>query len=541
MSKEIKLNRFHLAEGVKPLLLVVMDGVGWTTQDHGNAVLHANIPTLRALAEKGPFRTLKAHGTAVGLPGDGDMGNSEVGHNALGSGQIYAQGAKLVNLSLEDGSIFQSDCWKQLIAHVGAKGTLHFLGLLSDGNVHSHIRHLEALMTQAKKEGVKRVAVHILLDGRDVGAQTSLTYIDELEAFMAEINDEDFSSFIASGGGRMLITMDRYEADWGMVEKGWHTHVLGEAPQFASAREAILAACEADPEISDQYLPAFVVARDGKALAPVNDGDSFVLFNFRGDRALEISRAFEGGPEFKAFDRVRVPDVFYAGMLEYDGDLHIPKHYLVSPPKIRYTLSEQLIAHGIAEYAVSETQKYGHVTYFWNGNRLEKFSEELEDWEEIPSDLVTFDKKPWMKAYEITEKLIAAMEQGKYGFIRCNFPNGDMVGHTGSYDAAVIAIETVDLCLARLEAACDAAGYSMMVLADHGNCDEMEMPRKNDSDPIVPKTSHTLAPVPFALYGVEGVSFREGDFGLANVAATVADLLRIEPNEHWEPSTIEVK
>ena len=150
MSKEIKLNRFHLAEGVKPLLLVVMDGVGWTTQDHGNAVLHANIPTLRALAEKGPFRTLKAHGTAVGLPGDGDMGNSEVGHNALGSGQIYAQGAKLVNLSLEDGSIFQSDCWKQLIAHVGAKGTLHFLGLLSDGNVHSHIKHLEALMTQAK-------------------------------------------------------------------------------------------------------------------------------------------------------------------------------------------------------------------------------------------------------------------------------------------------------------------------------------------------------------------------------------------------------
>lgn len=541
MSKEIKLNRFHLAEGVKPLLLVVMDGVGWTTQDHGNAVLHANIPTLRALAEKGPFRTLKAHGTAVGLPGDGDMGNSEVGHNALGSGQIYAQGAKLVNLSLEDGSIFQSDCWKQLIAHVGAKGTLHFLGLLSDGNVHSHIKHLEALMTQAKNEGVKRVAVHILLDGRDVGAQTSLTYVDELEAFMAGLNDESFSSFIASGGGRMLITMDRYEADWGMVEKGWHTHVLGEAPQFASAREAILAARKADPEISDQYLPAFVVARDGKALAPVKDGDSFVLFNFRGDRALEISRAFEGGSEFKAFDRVRVPDVFYAGMLEYDGDLHIPKHYLVNPPKIRYTLSEQLIAHGIAEYAVSETQKYGHVTYFWNGNRLEKFSEELEDWDEIPSDLVTFDKKPWMKAYEITEKLIATMEQGKYGFIRCNFPNGDMVGHTGNYDAAVIAIETVDLCLARLEAACDAAGYSMMVLADHGNCDEMEMPRKKDSDPIVPKTSHTLAPVPFALYGVEGVRFREGDFGLANVAATVADLLRIEPNEHWEPSTIEIK
>lgn len=518
-----------LPEGGRPVLLVVMDGVGWTPEDHRNAVLHANISCLRRLSQA-KFRTLKAHGKAVGLPSDGDMGNSEVGHNALGCGQIYAQGAKLVNESIASGDIFRSEAWKEAVSRTKKRGTLHFIGLLSDGNVHSHIDHLKALISKAKDEGVQRVAVHALFDGRDVEDQSALLYVADIERFMNALRGDGFDAFIASGGGRMNITMDRYEADWSMVERGWHAHVLGDAAFFPSAEAAVTAARAAEPDISDQYLPAFVVEKEGKALAPVLDGDSVILFNFRGDRALEISRAFEE-EDFTAFDRVRKPAVYYAGLLEYDGDLHIPSHYLVQPPKIKNTLTETLIKAGIAEYAVSETQKFGHVTYFWNGNRQEKFSEELETWSEIPSDTLSFDLKPWMKAYEITEAVIAAMRERRYGFIRCNYPNGDMVGHTGNYDAAVVAIESVDLSLARLLPVCEEEGYTLIVLADHGNCDEMVM----EKNPAQPKTSHTLSPVPLMIWGADDilVSERE-DMGLANVAAGVALLLGTEPHPDWE-------
>lgn len=521
-----------------PVLLIVMDGVGWTPVDHGNVLLHSEIRHLKTLSETAPFRTLRAHGTAVGLPSDSDMGNSEVGHNALGSGQIYAQGAKLVNEAIASGRIFAGDSWKMLVQ--AARGhTLHLLGLLSDGNVHSHIDHLKALIQGARAAGIGHVAVHALTDGRDVEAQSADRYVKDLEDFMDDLNDASFRAEIASGGGRMLITMDRYEADWGMVEKGWHTHVLGDAPQFASALEAITAARKADPELSDQYLPPFVVARDGKPVAPVQDGDAVLLFNFRGDRALEISRAFEGGPDFDRFDRVRVPRIAYAGMLEYDGDLHIPAHYLVAPPQIHNTLTEELIRHGMKEYAITETQKFGHVTYFWNGNRLEPFSEELETWEEIPSDTVTFDQKPWMKAYEITEKIISAMRSGQYDFIRANYANGDMVGHTGNYQAATIAIETVDLCLGRLLPVIEECGYTLVLLADHGNCDEMYQTERTGAAEPAPKTSHTLAPVPFVIYGREGIRLKDDpSFGLANVAATVCELLGAAPNPAWEPSIL---
>ncbi|MFR0978003.1 MAG: 2,3-bisphosphoglycerate-independent phosphoglycerate mutase, partial [Holdemania filiformis] len=222
----------------KPLVLVVMDGVGLTDKDNGNAVKRAYTPNLDALMATCPNTKIKAHGTAVGLPSDADMGNSEVGHNALGCGQIYSQGAKLVNESIETGAIYTSDTWKELIAN--AKGhTLHFLGLLSDGNVHSHIKHLEAMIREAKKEGVERVRLHVLLDGRDVPETSALIYVEEIENLLAELSDGTFDAKIASGGGRMVITMDRYEANWNMVEKGWHIHVLGEGRQFASTKEAI--------------------------------------------------------------------------------------------------------------------------------------------------------------------------------------------------------------------------------------------------------------------------------------------------------------
>ena len=530
----------------KPVVLVVMDGVGETPEELGNMVMKATTPTLDEFKATCPWQCIKAHGGAVGLPTDDDMGNSEVGHNALGCGQIYSQGAKLVNESIESGAIYQSATWKDLVGSVVEKGTaLHFIGLLSDGNVHSNISHLIAMIREAKKEGVKKVRVHALLDGRDVPATSAPEYIAQLEAVFAELNDAAFDGRIASGGGRMQITMDRYQANWAMVKAGWDVHVHGIGPDckiggegrfFGSAAEAVATLREETGAI-DQDLPAFVIGENGKPVGAMQDGDSVILFNFRGDRALEISMAFDGDASFDKFDRGVIPQVKYAGMLEYDGDLHIPHRYLVNPPQIRDTLTELLVAAGIREYAVSETQKYGHVTYFWNGNRSGKVSEELEDYCEIPSDVRSFDECPWMKATEIADKVIEAIRSGKYGFIRCNFPNGDMVGHTGNLYATEIAVESVDLELARIKKVCDEAGCILIVTADHGNSDQML--EKNKKGKIEVRTAHSLNPVPFIIYDKdERHEMKEGKFGLANVAPTVAQLLGLKPFDSWEESML---
>ncbi len=520
----------------KPVVLVVMDGVGETPTELGNMVMKATTPTLDELKATCPWQCIKAHGDAVGLPTDDDMGNSEVGHNALGCGQIYSQGAKLVNESIASGSIYQSEVWQELTGAVKGQGTLHFLGLLSDGNVHSHISHLIAMIREAKNEGVKRVRCHILLDGRDVPATSALEYVQQLEDVLAELNDGSFDGRIASGGGRMTITMDRYQANWAMVKAGWDVHVFGQGRQFPSAKEAI-ETYRAETGCIDQDLPAFVIAENGEPVGKMADGDSVILYNFRGDRALEISMAFDGGDDFDKFDRGAMPKVHYAGMLQYDGDLKIPTKYLVNPPQIRETLTDLLVAAGIREYACSETQKYGHVTYFWNGNRSGKVCEELEDYAEVPSDVRSFDECPWMKATEIADLVIAAIESHKYGFIRCNFPNGDMVGHTGNLLATEIAVESVDLMLARIRKACDAEGAILVVTADHGNSDQML--EKNKKGQVQVRTAHSLNPVPFIIYDKdERHEMKQGRFGLANVAPTVAQLLELKPFDSWEESML---
>jgi len=523
----------------KPVVLVVMDGVGESSEELGNMVMKATTPTLDFLKANDPFRIIKAHGTAVGLPSDDDMGNSEVGHNALGCGQVYSQGAKLVNESIESSKIYASETWKDLVAGVKASGgALHFIGLLSDGNVHSNIGHLLAMLKEAKAEGVSKARVHILLDGRDVPATSALDYVDQLENTINELKDASYDVRIASGGGRMQITMDRYQANWGMVKAGWDIHVHGKGRAFASAREAIETYRNEQPGVIDQDLPGFVIAENGKPVGAMQDGDSVILFNFRGDRALEISMAFDGDASFNKFDRGVVPQVKYAGMLEYDGDLHIPHKYLVNPPQIRNTLTELLVENGINEYACSETQKYGHVTYFWNGNRSEKFSEELETWQEVPSDVRSFDECPWMKGTEITDLVIAAIESGKYGFIRCNFPNGDMVGHTGNLYATEIAVETVDLCLTRILKACDEHNCILVVTADHGNSDQML--EKNKKGVVSVRTAHSLRPVPFIIHDKDErhEMDTESPFGLANVAPTVVELLGLKPYDCWEKSML---
>ena len=546
------LNKLNNPIGIEgPVLTIVMDGVGIAPDGEGNAVKCAYTPTLDMLMSKYPTVKLKAHGTAVGLPGDDDMGNSEVGHNALGSGQVFAQGAKLVSQSIENGKMFNSSAWQEIVSNVKTNGsTLHFIGLFSDGNVHSHINHLKAMLKQAKAEGVTSVRIHILIDGRDVGETSALEYIVPFEEYLDSLRDGSFDIKIASGGGRMVITMDRYEANWKMVELGWKTHVLGEGRQFGSAKEAV-EAYRAEYKVIDQDLPPFVIAENGTPVGTVNDGDSVVFYNFRGDRAIEISKAFDD-KEFDKFDRVRYPNVVYAGMLEYDGDLHIPSRYLVNPPEITNTMGEYLADSKISQLAISETQKYGHVTYFWNGNKSGKFDESLETYIEIPSDVVPFEQRPWMKCAEITDELIKCLESGKYACLRVNFPNGDMVGHTGNILATRCSMEALDLQLKRLLDVIDKLKGVALITADHGNADEMYeldkkgAPKLNKDGSYKAKTSHTLNPVPFIIYDnyysdKYEVKADNGEFGLSNVAATCVNLLGYEAPSMWDSSIIDVK
>ncbi len=531
-----------------PVVTIVMDGYGFNPSGEGNAIAAACKPTLDRLLANYSNVLLKAHGRAVGMPTDDDMGNSEVGHNAIGAGQVYNQGAALVADSIQSGEIFGRDAWKEIVGNVREKGTtLHFIGLFSDGNVHSNISHLKAMVAQSKQEGLKKVRIHILLDGRDVPETSALDYVLPFEQFLSELRSEDFDVCIASGGGRMQITMDRYNANWKMVEAGWKTHVLGEGRLFESAANAI-ETLRGETKAIDQDLPPFVIAKDGAPVGQIVDGDSVVFFNFRGDRAIEITRAFEE-ENFAEFDRVRFPKVCYAGMLQYDGDLKLPNRFLVPPPAIKETSGEWFAKSGIKQFACSETQKFGHVTYFWNGNRSSKF--DGETYLEIPSDVVPFEQRPWMKAAEVTDAMIEALKSGKYKTLRCNYPNGDMVGHTGSFRAATMAIEAVDLGLSRLLPVIDALGGVALITADHGNADEMYeidkktgLPKVNKDGSFKAKTSHTLNKVPCILYdNVSGgkLALREGDWGLSNLAATTANLLGFEKHEAWDDSMLIIK
>ncbi len=529
-----------------PVLLAILDGVGFGKYADGDAVLLSNTPVLDGLMKTCPMTRLKAHGTAVGMPSDADMGNSEVGHNAIGCGRVFSQGAKLVEDAVTSGKLFDGETWKKLVANaLDNNSTLHFIGLFSDGNVHSNISHLKAMIENAKAAGVKKVRVHALLDGRDVPETSALDYVDPFEEFLADLNKDGVDYRIASGGGRMVITMDRYNANWEMVRKGWEIHVHGNGDMFKSAHEAIVSLREKTGAI-DQDLPPFVISDDGKTpVGAIEDKDSVIYYNFRGDRSLEITAAFEDD-NFTQFDRGRRPAVMYAGMMEYDGDLHAPKLYLVNPPEIDRTMDEYLCATKVHQLAISETQKYGHVTYFFNGNRSGKFDEVYDEYMEIPSDVVPFEQRPWMKCAEITDKVIEAIESGKYQMIRLNFPNGDMVGHTGSMEAVRVSMEALDLQLGRLKEAIEKAGGVMVISADHGNADDMlEHDKKGnvklDADGVpCRKTSHSLNPVPCIVFDPEykgeySKELKEG-LGISSLAATCIELLGYKAPEGYDPS-----
>jgi 2,3-bisphosphoglycerate-independent phosphoglycerate mutase len=508
-------------------VLCILDGVGVAAGDPDNAVVTAPTPTLDELYSLQPMCTLRAHGTAVGLPSDADMGNSEVGHNAIGAGRIFDQGAKRVEEALSTGQAFEGDVWRELLTGT----TLHLMGLLSDGNVHSHIRHVLMLVNQAALDGQSKLRVHILTDGRDVAGRFALRFIDTLESCLEEHRQAGLDYAIASGGGRMHLTMDRYEADWTMVARGWRVHVHGEGRAFASAREAVETFYEEDTEVNDQWLPSFVCADQDGPVGRIQSGDCVLFFNFRGDRAIEISRAFED-EAFTCFDRGPRLDVTYAGMMQYDGDLHLPARFLVAPPAIDRTVGEYLVANNKRSFVVSETQKFGHVTYFFNGNRSGTLDDALERYVEVPSDTRPLEERPWMKAAEITDEAVAAIQSGTYDHVRLNLANGDMVGHTGDLRAARLAMSAVDLCVQRLVRAVQKAEGVLIITADHGNADRMWMRAKDgstqravDGTPV-PHMAHTLAPVPVVLIDPTGLRILQAapQAGIASLGTTILNL-----------------
>ena len=558
MTVPIALTPVASPKVLGPVIVAVMDGIGIGPPDAGNAVAQARTPVLDQLGQKALSLTLKAHGTAVGLSADTDMGNSEVGHNALGAGRVFDQGAKRVAQAVASGAIFAEPVFAQMVARCHQGGALHLLGLLSDGNIHSHIDHALALIARAHALGVERLYVHALLDGRDVGKTSAQQYIQQLEAVLQTINRaKDRCYRIASGGGRMHLTMDRYQADWPMVARGWDIHVRGQGRQFASALGALEALRAEHPGIGDQDLPGFVVAQDGKPVGPIVDGDSMIAFNFRGDRMLQWVDVMER-ETFDAFDRGPKPDVLFAGMTLYDGDTHRPQHYLVPPPVIEHTLGELMAQAGITQLACSETQKFGHVTYFWNGNKSGAFDPRTERYIEVPSLNVPFSSAPAMAAQKIADTVVAELLQNRQRFARVNFANGDMVGHTGDFDATVAAVEAVDRALGTLLQFTRACGGALLVTADHGNAEDMlERDSKtgtfktDQAGRYIPKTSHSCNAVPLHIdlpqNLVPAFEFDRSLIGLAmpgltHVAATCLTMMgHRAPEGHFDPSILRLK
>jgi 2,3-bisphosphoglycerate-independent phosphoglycerate mutase len=504
---------------VKPVLLVVLDGFGLRAEREANAIAIAGTPNLDALSNEFPTTALETSGLSVGLP-EGQMGNSEVGHTNLGAGRIVYQDLVRINRAVEDGSFFTNEAL--LLACRQAKsagGALHLMGLLSDGGVHSHIDHLFALLDLANREGVAETYVHAFMDGRDTPPKSGVEYMRQLETRMREKRYGAVATVI----GR-YYAMDR-DQRWDRVALASAAMVKSEgyrAPSGVRAMEASYAHGENDEFVK----PTVIVNGGGEPLARVKDGDAILFFNFRADRAREITRAFTA-PELKDFDRGPAPALSaYVCTTEYDKTFKLPVAF---PPQELTEIFPELISHkGLAQLRCAETEKYAHVTFFFNGGRELVYPGEDRILVPSPRDVKTYDLKPEMSAYEVTDKLVAAIGTGKYAFIVANYANPDMVGHSGILDAAVKAVKVVDECIGRLWKAARAQGMTMMVTSDHGNCEMM-------TDPVTghPHTAHTLNPVPFILADPElrGAKLRAKGV-LADVAPTALQVMGIpQPKE----------
>ena len=514
--------------GRGPLIHVVLDGWGVGVADETNAVNRANLPVMSRLIRVCPYTQLWTHGKYVGLPNEKDMGGSEVGHMTMGAGMVMEQGPTLIQNLLQSGEFFENPVLSRIIQNCVERDTpLHLLGLLSNGNIHSHVDHTEAIIRHAFQSGIRRCYLHALLDGRDVGVQSALDFTEPFEKLFSELKGQrpgiDYA--FASGGGREVITMDR-DNNWDKIETGWQIHVQGQSEkQFPSIRDAIEHFRKQNPEIIDQDIPGFVIIRNGEAVGRIEDQHALIFTNFRGDRATQFSRAFLAD-EFPYFERYRCPEVLFAGMTQYDQDNQIPPDYLVGTPVVEEPFGKRILELGLKQFRLSETQKFAHVTFFYNGGYREPLDPLQEIYHFIASDKIpSFAERPAMKAPGISKKAVEFINSGEYQYGLINFANADMVGHTGDFQATVRAVEAVDAALDNIVRAIDAVNGLLVVTADHGNADEMLISNQNGTLEI--STKHSLNPVPFLIYDpLYNGDYRLKPFGqdcnynLSNIAAT---------------------
>ena len=496
-----------------PVALIILDGFGLREERFGNAVAQASTPNFDILWNEYPHSTLTACGEAVGLP-EGQMGNSEVGHLNIGAGRIVYQSLTRINKSIKDGDFMTNPALLGAIEHVKQQGSsLHLMGLLSDGGVHSHYEHLFALLRLAKMNGIEKVYIHAFLDGRDVGPQTAAGFIEQTEKVLAGLE----VGKIATVSGR-YYAMDR-DKRWDRVERAYRALVEGKGEKFKSPTEGILSSYETG--IHDEFVEPFIITEDEEPVATVQDGDAVVFFNFRPDRAIQLSRAFTDpafdefhtGPE--TFERLKFV-TFTQYSDEVRGDIVFANDNLTN------TIGEVLSKNGLRQLRIAETEKYPHVTFFMNGGREEEFEGETRILIASPK-VATYDLKPEMSAVEVTEALLKEIEADRQDAIILNFANPDMVGHSGMLEPTIKAIETVDACLGRIIDALMLKGGTAIVTADHGNSDEVVTLEGT------PMTAHTTNPVPVIITRPD-IELREGGI-LSDLAPTMLKLLEIEQPE----------
>ncbi|MDE0787440.1 MAG: 2,3-bisphosphoglycerate-independent phosphoglycerate mutase [SAR324 cluster bacterium] len=533
--------------GRGPLIHVVLDGWGVGAADETNAVNRANLPVISRLIRGCPYTQLWTHGKYVGLPNEKDMGGSEVGHMTMGAGMVMEQGPTLIQNLLQSGEFFENPVLSRIIQNCVEHDTpLHLLGLLSNGNIHSHVDHTEAIIRHAFQSGIRRCYLHALLDGRDAGVQSALDFTEPFEKLFSELKGQrpgiDYA--FASGGGREVITMDR-DNNWEKIEAGWQIHVQGQSEnQFPSIRDAIEHFRKQNPEIIDQDIPGFVIIRNGEAVGRIEDQHALIFTNFRGDRATQFSRAVLAD-EFPYFERYRCPEVLFAGMTQYDQDNQIPPDYLVGTPVVEEPFGKRILELGLKQFRLSETQKFAHVTFFYNGGYREPLDPLKENYHFIASDKIpSFAERPAMKASGISKKAVEFINSGEYQYGLINFANADMVGHTGDFQATVRAVEAVDSALDNIVRAIDAVNGLLVITADHGNADEMLISNQNGTLEISAK--HSLNPVPFLIYDpLYNGDYRLKPFGqeynnnLSNIAATNFLLLGQAVPDDLAPSLFE--
>lgn len=492
----------ELFRGRGPLIHIVLDGWGLAPASENNAISQANTPHIDHLLKSCPHTELLTHGPHVGLPSEKDLGGSEVGHMTMGSGRIIEQGPTYIKRLLATGEFYQSAVLEKLVKNSLQQQTpLHLIGLLSDGNIHSHLDHFTAIIQHAFAAGIQRLYVHPLLDGRDTPIQSALTYTEPLEKLFHELKQQrpQIDYAFASGGGRETITMDR-DTNWAKIEAGWNVHVRGVgAHTFESISQAIEHFRQADPEIIDQDLPGFVLTRQGQAIGKIADRHSVIFMNFRADRALEFSQAMLDD-DFPHFDRAPRPQVEYAGMMVYDQEIQFPENHIVGATTVENPFGKRILELGLKQFRLTETQKFAHVTFFYNGGYRIPLDAQAENYQLIASDrIASFAHAPAMKAHEIKEQALAFIDSQEYNYGLINFANADMVGHTGNLSATIRAVEAVDRALGDLVAHIKKVSGLLVLTADHGNADQMRVFNRK-KEIWEPDTKHSLNPVPFLIY-----------------------------------------